>query len=68
MSWQFRKWYAVHRVPHDKWEHIALFVVVAAGILILGRYPLYIMLAGGIPVAVLVGWLLARRRIQRMRL
>jgi hypothetical protein len=44
--------------PRDKWEHITLFVVVAAVILILGRYPFYIILAGSVPVAVLAGWLL----------
>jgi Mg2+/citrate symporter len=66
MGWQFAKWYAAHRMRRDKWDHITLIVVVAAGVLILGRYPLYIMLAIGLPVALFVGWLLGRRRIRKM--
>jgi hypothetical protein len=68
MSWKFTKWYAAHRVRRDRWDHITLIVLVAAGVLILERYPLYVKLAIGLPVALLVGWLLGRRRIQRTRL
>jgi 4-amino-4-deoxy-L-arabinose transferase-like glycosyltransferase len=68
MNWQFTKWYAAHRPRRDKWDHITLIVFVAAGILILGRYPLYIVFAVSLPVALLVGWLLGRRRIRKMRL
>jgi uncharacterized membrane protein len=68
MGWQFTKWYAVRRVRFDNWERLTLFVVIAAIIFILGRYPFYIILAGGLPLAVLAGWLLRRRRVRRMRL
>ena len=65
MSWKVIRWYAAHRVPRDKWDHITLIVFVAAVILILGRYPFYIMLALSLPFAVLVGWL-RYRRIKKM--
>jgi uncharacterized membrane protein len=65
MSWQFTKWYAAHRVPRDKWDHITLIVFVAAVILILGRYPLHIILAVSSPFAVLLGWL-RYRKIKKM--
>jgi uncharacterized membrane protein YwaF len=65
MSWQFTKWNAAHRVPRDKWDHITLIVVVAALMFVLGRYPLYIELAVGLPVALLLGWLFRRLRIRR---
>jgi hypothetical protein len=68
MGWQFTRWYATRRVRFDKWERITLFVVIAAVILIGGRYPFYIVLAVGVPVFVLVGWLLRLRRIREMRL
>jgi Flp pilus assembly protein TadB len=68
MSWQFIRWYAAHRTRLDKWEHITLFVCIATAILTLGRYPFYIMLAVVVPVAVLLGWLVRRRRARRMRL
>lgn len=67
MSWQFTKRYAAHRTRRDKWDRIMLIVVVAALILILGRYPLYIELAVGLPVALLFGWLFRRLRIRKMR-
>jgi uncharacterized membrane protein YwaF len=59
------KWNAAHRVPRDKWDHITLIVVVAALMFVLGRYPLYIELAVGLPVALLLGWLFRRLRIRR---
>jgi uncharacterized membrane protein len=69
MSWKVTKWYAAaHRVRRDKWEHITLIVFVAVGLLILGRYPLYIGLAVGVPAALLVAWVLRLRRIRKMRL
>ena len=67
MSWQIIEWYKAHHVRRDKWDHVTLIVFVAVGVFILERYPLYIMLAVGLPFAVLVGWLLRRRRIRRMR-
>ena len=70
MGWQFTtftKWYAAHRSPRDKWDRIVAVVFGAVGIIVLERYPLYIMLAVGLPLAALVGWLLHRRRIRRMR-
>jgi hypothetical protein len=67
MAWQFTTWYAAHPTRRDKWDRSALIVVVAALILILGRYPLYIELAVGAPVALLCGWLFRRLRIRKMR-
>jgi lysylphosphatidylglycerol synthetase-like protein (DUF2156 family) len=67
MSWQFTKWYTAQRNRRDKWDRITLIVVVAALILALARYPLYIELAVGAPVALLCGWLFRRLRIRKMR-
>jgi hypothetical protein len=71
MSWQFTKftkWYAAHRVRHDKFEHLALFIFIATAIFTLDRYPFYIMLAVVLPFAALLGWLLRRRRIRKLKL
>jgi hypothetical protein len=71
MGWQFThliKWYAAHRVRHDKFGHIALFVFIATAIFTLDRCPFYIMLAFVLPFAVLLGWLFRHIRIRKMRL
>jgi len=60
MSWKFTNWHTTHTKRRDKWDRIALIVVVAGLLLILGRYPLYIKLAAGAPVALLCGWLFRR--------
>jgi lysylphosphatidylglycerol synthetase-like protein (DUF2156 family) len=49
MSWKFTNWYTTHTKRRDKWDRIALIVVVAGLLLSLGRYPLYIKLAVGTP-------------------
>ena len=64
MSWKFTKWYTAHSKGRDKWDRIALIVVVAALIFILRKYPLYVELAVGTPVALLLGWLFRRLRIR----
>jgi uncharacterized membrane protein len=68
MSWQFTKWYTAQLKRRDKWDRMALIIVVVALMLILERYPLYIELAVGLPVALLFGWLFRRLRTRKMRL
>jgi hypothetical protein len=68
MSWQIIKWYKAHRVRRDEWDRIMLIVVVAALILILGRYPLYIRARSGPAFRRACGVALVPSKNSKMRL